>query len=140
MLSTNKINFAAKALVISDDKFLAVRKKSIASDKFELPGGKMEFGETAEETVVREVLEETGLKIRPVKLLDTWNYVAETFQVTGIIYLCVTDDNHIVLSDEHECYEWLAAKPESFEKMNRLFRFQMFKWNWNELFNLVKAE
>jgi len=34
-----------------------------------LPGGFIELGETAEETVVRETLEETGLGVEPVKML-----------------------------------------------------------------------
>jgi len=34
-----------------------------------LPGGKVEFGEHPDATVVREVLEETGLKIKPTGVL-----------------------------------------------------------------------
>ncbi|MBL7190879.1 NUDIX domain-containing protein [bacterium] len=35
-----------------------------------LPGGFMELGETPEETVVREVLEETGLHVKPGAIFD----------------------------------------------------------------------
>ena len=134
METTKTIQFAVKALIFDGDKFLAVHQRTAKSPKFELPGGKLEFGETAEETVIREVLEETGLRITPLKLVDTWNYVTETRQITGIIYLCSAENpTNIILSDEHDQYRWLSTDPESLEKMNRLFKPQMLRWNWNEL-------
>lgn len=36
---------------------------------FVIPGGKMEQGEKIEETVIREVYEEVGIKVKPVKVL-----------------------------------------------------------------------
>ena len=126
------IEFAVKAVIIRKNKFLAVHKRGIDSSKFELPGGKMAFGETAEETVIREVYEETGLNIRPVKLIDTWNYVSETRQVTGIIYLCSANDHEeVVLSEEHDQYLWLSYDTDSLDMMNRLFKPQMLKWDWD---------
>jgi len=132
------IEFAVKGLVICDGKFLAVHKASIKSPKFELPGGRMNFGEMAEETLIREMTEEIGLHVKPVKLVDTWNYVAETNQVTGIIYLCVAENpENIILSEEHDAYEWLSPTPESIDKMNRLFKPQMLRWDWNELIEIA---
>jgi len=132
------IEFAVKGLITCDGKFLAVHKASIKSSKFELPGGRMNFGETAEETLIREMMEETGLQVTPIKLVDTWKYLMEARQITGIIYLCVaTNPSHIILSDEHDCYEWLSPAPESLDKMNRLFKPQMLKWNWNELIEIA---
>ncbi|BCJ62766.1 NUDIX domain-containing protein [Micromonospora endophytica] len=43
-------------------------------DEWELPGGKLEVGETPEETVCREVAEELGLTIVGVDIIDTWVY------------------------------------------------------------------
>lgn len=47
--------------------------------KWELPGGTNEFGETPAETVVREVSEETGLRVKVKRLLPVchskvWDY------------------------------------------------------------------
>ena len=149
--SNNKqIEYAIKALIIKDNHFLALHKRNIQSLKYELPGGRMSFGETAEETVIREVLEETTLNITPVSLVDTWNYVAETKQVTGVIYLCKlapsnktactaqTPPATITLSEEHDQYAWLTPTPESFEKMNRLFAPQMQNWDWTGLIKKVQ--
>lgn len=38
-------------------------------DYYVVPGGKMEKGETEEETVKREVFEEVGIKVKPTKLI-----------------------------------------------------------------------
>jgi len=128
------IEFAVKALIFNGDKFLAVHQRNIRSPRFELPGGRMEFGETAEETVIREVMEETGLIISPVSLVDTWNYVTDTRQITGVIYLCIAKNcDEVVLSEEHDQFEWLATDAESLEKMNRLFKPQMLTWDWDSL-------
>ena len=134
------IEFSAKALIICDNKFLALHTRGGKSHKYELPGGRMEFGETAEETVVREILEETGLTITPISLVDTWNFVSETRQITGIIYLCaLASDDKISLSEEHDIYEWLPIADESFEKMIRLFTPQMRQWDWEFLLNKVSV-
>jgi len=42
MTSANKISFAAKALILCGDRFLAVRRDSAKSKLYELPGGHME--------------------------------------------------------------------------------------------------
>ncbi|MCL1786947.1 MAG: NUDIX domain-containing protein [Defluviitaleaceae bacterium] len=128
------IEFAVKGLLIHQDKFLAVHRSDIASAKFELPGGRMNFGETAEETLKREMLEEVGLYVTPRMLVDTWNYIMETRQITGIIYLCTAENcEAIKLSPEHDHYQWLPAGAASSEKMNRLFGPQMRHWDWETL-------
>jgi len=122
-------------------KFLAMHQTwNKKSSKFELPGGKMEFGETAEQTVAREVFEETKLNITPIKLLDTWNFVGGDFQISGVIFLCTAKTlDDFSMSTEHDSFEWLTPNTESFEKMQVIFRPQMFKWNWAEIIDLCIA-
>ncbi len=60
---------AVSAAIFRDDKVLIVRRaRPPAHGLYTLPGGGVELGETLEEAVVREVLEETALKIAPVAL------------------------------------------------------------------------
>ena len=52
---------------------LVVRGKAPAHGLWGLPGGAVEVGETLEEAVVREVLEETSVVVKPVELLTVFN-------------------------------------------------------------------
>jgi 8-oxo-dGTP diphosphatase len=62
------------ALIILSGKIVLVkRKKPPYKGDYALPGGFVEIGETTEEAVMREVLEETGLSIKIVKLLGVYS-------------------------------------------------------------------
>jgi 8-oxo-dGTP diphosphatase len=53
---------AVGAVVVRDDELLLIRRgHGPAGGYWAVPGGKVEFGETVHEAVVRELLEETGL-------------------------------------------------------------------------------
>ena len=55
---------------------LMLRQGSHGAGLWSLPGGKMEFGETVEETAIREVMEEFGINIKNVKKIP---YFSEDF-------------------------------------------------------------
>lgn len=62
------IRNSAKALVLKDGRLLLNRCETSAGEEyFDLPGGGQHVYETMEEAVAREVLEETGLAVEPVR-------------------------------------------------------------------------
>ena len=132
-MGEKKIDFGVKAVLIHNGKFLVMHNDGEKRDLWELPGGRLEFGETAAMTVVRELKEETGLLVDPVRILDTWDHIEEKYQITGIIYLCRLVDGEIRLSDEHDAYKWLPVEKESVDIMYGAFRNRMINWNWDEL-------
>lgn len=83
-----KFNYRVCAMIISDDKILAMRDER--SPYFYLPGGRVKMGETAEHAVIREVQEELGVTpkiIRPLWL----NQAFFTEEVDDLNYheLCI---------------------------------------------------
>ncbi len=64
----------ADGLVLVDGKLvLVVRRNPPFQGKFALPGGFVELGETTEQTVVRELREETGLETRVLRLVGVYS-------------------------------------------------------------------
>ena len=58
-------------------------------DEWELPGGQLEEGETPEQCVAREILEETSLVVTAGCLLDAWVFeVIPGRQVLILAYAC----------------------------------------------------
>ncbi|MEU0533430.1 NUDIX hydrolase [Amycolatopsis tolypomycina] len=73
-------------------------------DEWELPGGRLEPGETPEETVAREITEETGLSVDVAEILDAWVYhiAVANKDVFIVTYGCTTASMAApVLSHEH---------------------------------------
>lgn len=61
---------AVGALVFRDDAILLVKRgRPPKVGHWSVPGGSIEEGETAEAAVVREVVEETGVQVRPLRVV-----------------------------------------------------------------------
>ncbi len=69
--SSAKFRIAVYALIFEDEKVLLAHRRDI--DWWNLPGGGMEAGETVEEAMRREVLEETGLEVQVGKLIGVYS-------------------------------------------------------------------
>ena len=61
-----KFNYRVCAIIISNNKILAMHDER--SPYFYLPGGRVKFGETAEEAASRELFEEIGLTVGNMEL------------------------------------------------------------------------
>lgn len=73
----NIFYFAQKAFIIHDKKLLLIKKSASdpnQANKWEVPGGRMKFGEGIDEHIKREVFEEVGIKIEPHEPFFIWQW------------------------------------------------------------------
>ena len=96
------------AVILHEGRILATQRGyGEWKDWWEFPGGKMEAGETPEEALVREILEELSTEISVDEFLCTVEYDYPKFSLTMHCYLCslLTEALHL---NEHEAAKWLT--------------------------------
>lgn len=88
------------------------RKQEPAKGTLDLPGGFTQIGETSEEGLAREVMEETGLKVTDAKYLfslpNIYRYSGIDIHTLDMFYLCEVEDDSVVAAgdDAADCM-WL---------------------------------
>jgi len=103
-------------VVYNKGKFLVLKRSNtedIFPNKWELPSGKVEFGEDPNKALIREIKEETGLIIENFFPLKCTHYIIEkpdkkrhTVQIIYMVNLLRI--NNIVLAEEHDDYKWIT--------------------------------
>lgn len=96
------------AAIIQDGNkiFATQRGYGDFKDGWEFPGGKIEQGETPQEALVREILEELDTEIEVGELLDTVEYDYPQFHLSMDCFMCTVKSGELVLK-EHEAAKWL---------------------------------
>ena len=99
------IRYAVRVFAFKDNKVACIKYKNINKDYFDIPGGKIEDGETEIQTCIREFKEETGLELKDPKLkgISFWKDSTE-----GIIFIYTAEkvDGKLQESEEGRL-EWI---------------------------------
>lgn len=78
MIESEDIRVSIKAIIIKDNKLLAAKKIDAEGYFYILPGGGQEHGETIEEALTRECIEEISVKVKIKRLLFIRDYIGKT--------------------------------------------------------------
>ena len=95
-----------KAIVVRGYRALILRDPN---GEIDLPGGRREEFESYEECLHREVVEETGLKIKIENLVAFWTFMkTPDLRIEGRTYICRCHGGRLKLSPEHSDYQWVS--------------------------------
>ena len=95
------------ALIVHDGRLFATQRGyGEWRGWWELPGGKEEAGETPEDALVREIMEELATEISVDRYVTTVEWDYPTFHLSMRCYLCSVISGSLTLL-EHEAAAWL---------------------------------
>ncbi|MEK7631659.1 MAG: NUDIX domain-containing protein [Patescibacteria group bacterium] len=114
-----KLFVAMKTFIIHDGKVLILRESTKYQDgtnaaKYDIVGGRIKPGQAFDESLRREIREETGLEVqlgRPF-YVGEWRPVVkgEPWQVVATFFACAADTETVKLSEDHDDYQWIDPK------------------------------
>ena len=97
------------AVIRSEDKiFATARGYGEFKGGWEFPGGKIEPGETPQEALKREIMEELETEISVGELIDTIEYDYPEFHLSMDCFWCEILSGNLVLKEAEDA-RWLAA-------------------------------
>jgi len=101
-----------KALIEQNGKYLITKRsegEKVYPGYWDLPGGKLEHGETPEEGLLREVKEEINLEVKVGEPIFSY-LEAIKYACYVVVYECKLISGEIKLSSEHSEYKWASVE------------------------------
>lgn len=105
---------AVRAIIRKDEKTLLLRRangRPTILGKYELPGGKLEYGQQPEDALSKNLHDEAGLTIQTAQLFDVLTYIDHDdrdIQYVFILYLVSlgVGGSKVTLSQNYDHYLW----------------------------------
>ena len=119
-MKVDKMFVATKAFITNEKgEVLIVRENSKYEDgtnegKFDIVGGRVEPGQRFDESLRREIREETGLEVeigRPFHVGE-WrpNVRGEQWQIVATFFKCKALSEEVKMGDDHSEFKWINPK------------------------------
>jgi mutator protein MutT len=110
------VGVGAVILNSENQVLLIQRGQEPLKGEWSLPGGALELGETLEQGIRREVLEETGLEIEPMQIVEVFDRIvrddAETvrFHFVLVDYLCRVTGGTLCCATDAADARWVSRE------------------------------
>ena len=109
---------AVKAVIIKENRALVLCRSKDEMEgsymnshqKWDLPGGGLHFFEKSDEGLLREIMEETQLKVEIGPPLSLFDAIKHHIHLCIFRYACRWTEGEVFLSSEHESYMWLTKE------------------------------
>lgn len=114
-----KLFTAVKAFINFSGKILILKESSQYKDasnigKYDVVGGRVKPGQRFDESLIREIKEETGLEVEigDPFYVGEWRPVVrgEQWQIVGTFFDCFAKTDKVILSEDHEDYQWIDPR------------------------------
>ncbi|MDP3026201.1 MAG: NUDIX domain-containing protein [Nanoarchaeota archaeon] len=110
---TDDMKFLQKIVIYNSkqDKFLVLKRPANAHSRpncWDLPGGNVLFRENYLDSLTREVVEETSLKIKNVRPIQVVTNFENRIYYLFIGYSCRAASSRVKISKEHSEYKWVT--------------------------------
>jgi len=114
-----KLFVATKAFIVYNSKVLILKespkyKEGANIGKFDIVGGRLEPGQRFDQSLLREIQEETGLKVKIGKpfFVNEWRPIVkgEQWQIVGTFFECFAESDDVKLGNDHDEYAWIDPK------------------------------
>lgn len=127
-------NIEVVAAILKDGNKILATKRGYGEfiNMWEFPGGKMEPGETKEEALHREIMEELEIDISIDEFLLTVEYNYPNFHLTMHCYICTITGGTLHLNDHNDAkwigvnelddLNWLPADDEVIKLLKQLLK------------------
>ena len=98
------VEFTNLCMVRDGDRVLVIDRKKEDWPGITFPGGHVEAGESFTEAVIREVKEETGLRITSPQMCGMKNWVEDGIRYVVLFYKTEKFDGDLISSEEGEVW------------------------------------
>jgi 8-oxo-dGTP diphosphatase len=106
-------------IIHQDEKILLVERKMPAKGELAIPGGFVKWGESVEEAALREIKEETGLKVKLEEILGVYSAPERDPRghITTIVFVAEPISGKLKLSSEHLSLRWNKISDLDFSRL-----------------------
>ncbi|MDD4333220.1 MAG: NUDIX hydrolase [Patescibacteria group bacterium] len=128
------------AFILFNNKVLILKRskqEKFLPNYYEMPGGKVEFGESPDMALIREIKEETNLSIEIIKPYSFFSYISDNNQRHTVDIQFITkiksNEADVKLSNSHDDYKLIEV-----DEINNYQISDYMKIAINKGFNEIK--